>query len=247
TDVDISQAFSQIDSSHIPLIPAPSGVRSSFDNPESHAWVGKVIIYITLALMVVFVSLRIYTRARVTLTFRADDILCLAAAAAVTAEAGVALPLLGNPIGSHAWNVPLTKYTPELVEHLYVQICLYPAAALLKSSLLIFLLRIFQPKRVAQIIVWSSLVIIVIFYSIIIIYGPVTCRPYDGTAPSVEGFDASQLPDGVNLTEIITQRGANITATIEVAIIPRILVSQQDKSGCARKAGNFDIGTSFAN
>ncbi|KAH9905248.1 hypothetical protein F4778DRAFT_729157 [Xylariomycetidae sp. FL2044] len=236
--MDVSQLFSQTDFARIPLVPAPPGLHPNFDNPESHAWVGNTIIYITLAPMVFFIRVHVYTRARITFAFGADDILCLASTAAVIAEAGVALCLLTDPLGPHAWDVPLSKVTPELLELLLVQIVLYPTAALLlKASLLVFCLRIFHPKPVARIVICGSLVVIVIFYSIIIIYGPATCRPYDGSSKSPETFDPAQLPQEVNITEIIEQGGEDIMATVEQVVIPLILTLQQGNTGCAQNQG----------
>lgn len=40
----------------------PSGVESNLINPESQSWVGRLVIYLTLPPMVLFVALRFYAR-----------------------------------------------------------------------------------------------------------------------------------------------------------------------------------------
>lgn len=57
----------------LPALPPPPGVTPNFIDPPSCADLGKGFVYTFLPLMVCFVILRIYTRARVSRGFGVDD------------------------------------------------------------------------------------------------------------------------------------------------------------------------------
>lgn len=73
TTIDTSGLLSSIDISQIPVDPPPPGAVSNFVNPESIGGIGRVIICSTWPLMIVFLSLRIYARSRITRSIGADD------------------------------------------------------------------------------------------------------------------------------------------------------------------------------
>lgn len=53
-----------MDPSKIPIGTPPPGVTPNFVDPPSMSWAGRLAVYTTLPLMVVFVALRIYVRGR---------------------------------------------------------------------------------------------------------------------------------------------------------------------------------------
>jgi hypothetical protein len=57
----------------IPALPPPPGVQSDFDSPETREGLGRIIVGLTYALMLIFLGLRIYTRLRTINYFGADD------------------------------------------------------------------------------------------------------------------------------------------------------------------------------
>lgn len=65
--------MSTFDPSQFPALTPPTGVIPNFIDPPTRAPATRVVVCVTLALMLGFVSLRIYTRLRVTRTFGADD------------------------------------------------------------------------------------------------------------------------------------------------------------------------------
>lgn len=62
------------------LASPPEGQTSNLVNPPSQADLPRIFTYITLPPMVVFLSLRFYTRAVVTRQVGIDDYLCLLSA-----------------------------------------------------------------------------------------------------------------------------------------------------------------------
>ena len=59
-----------------PALSPPAGVKSNFVDPESRAGTFRAVAYTSLSIMMVFLLLRIYTRARVNRMFGADDCEC---------------------------------------------------------------------------------------------------------------------------------------------------------------------------
>ncbi|KAI1084718.1 hypothetical protein F5B20DRAFT_218899 [Whalleya microplaca] len=154
----------------IPGLLPPPNVTSNFNDPESLAPATRSVICVALALMYCFLIVRIYTRLRVTCSFGADDLLCLASAAAITAYCAFVLSKLGNPLGPHQWNVPLVRLNSEevqLVLPMLVTTSLYfVASSLLKTALLIFYLRIFRPSKRARTLICASIGVIIPCYVI---------------------------------------------------------------------------------
>ncbi|KAI1446309.1 hypothetical protein F5Y02DRAFT_417273 [Annulohypoxylon stygium] len=112
--MDLVEVASTLDLSQLPLVRPPSGTQPNFENPLTCAPSGKVMVYTTWSLMVVFFVLRIYTRTYITLSLGADDYLCIATVACVTAQSGLLLSMLGPKIGPHGWDVPMLMYTSTL-------------------------------------------------------------------------------------------------------------------------------------
>ncbi|KAK0630534.1 hypothetical protein B0T17DRAFT_616176 [Bombardia bombarda] len=164
---------------NFPAMVPPPGEVSNFIDPYSLAPAGRIVVYVTLPLMVISVALRIYTRLFVTRTIGTDDYLCVAAAAAVVSYCAVTLSVFGGGyLGPHQWNVRLTSITPDYIKGAIVITCLYSASALfIKASLFVFYLRIFRPSTLANIMIWTGLVLVVLFYVICIITTSVFCNP----------------------------------------------------------------------
>ncbi|KAG6365791.1 hypothetical protein INS49_007402 [Diaporthe citri] len=137
--------------------------------------------------MLMFVVLRAYTRVFVTRLFGIDDYLCLLSAASVTTASAFLLSILGDPLGPHQWNVPLTAITHKYVVNSFVAVCMYAVSSMFtKCTLLAFYLRVFQPNRTARIMAWAGIVIIVLFYVVSIIYLLVQCVPVDQELPGLD-------------------------------------------------------------
>lgn len=179
--------MSSLDPSQLPAMVPPDGVIPNFVDPETRAPTVRIVICVSLALMVSFIALRIYSRLTVRVNFGADDYFCFASAASVIAYTGIILDLLGDPLGPHQWNVPLTKITLKFVSFSVAMSCMYAANAILvKSTLLIFYLRIFRPNKRARMMIWFGIAFIVAFYVSCIIANMVDCIPVNQLLPGLE-------------------------------------------------------------
>jgi hypothetical protein len=58
---------------NVPCLPAPSGVVSNFVDPEDRKLQPRLITYVTLPIMIVFVALRLHARATISRGLGADD------------------------------------------------------------------------------------------------------------------------------------------------------------------------------
>ena len=68
----MASGMSGVDLSTIPLQQPPPGEVTNFVNPPSISWAGRLAIYLTLPIMVVAFSLRMFVRIR-TRQIGADD------------------------------------------------------------------------------------------------------------------------------------------------------------------------------
>ncbi|ROW08462.1 hypothetical protein VMCG_03188 [Cytospora schulzeri] len=131
--------------------------------------------------MLVAVVLRAGTRAKITHTLGLDDVLCIIAAVFTVAYAAVTLPFLGNPLGRHQWDVPLSDVTNRFVaSSLEAQVFNNLAIMFIKISLMEFYLRIFKPVRWAKSSIWAGLAAVSIFYIVTTIVLLVVCVPRNG-------------------------------------------------------------------
>jgi hypothetical protein len=62
-----------MDLANTPLFPPPPGVVSNFVNPENRGGILIAVSAVCLALLLIFVPLRLYTRIRITQSFGLDD------------------------------------------------------------------------------------------------------------------------------------------------------------------------------
>ncbi|KAK4206889.1 hypothetical protein QBC37DRAFT_406721 [Rhypophila decipiens] len=90
-----------------PILPPPPGITSNFIDPPSRGPMIRNGMCSILAIMIVFIGLRVYTRAFYKGPFAIDDYLSFVAAASVAAYTGVVLAILDNPEGRHAWDIPI--------------------------------------------------------------------------------------------------------------------------------------------
>ncbi|KAI1112149.1 hypothetical protein F5Y14DRAFT_278706 [Nemania sp. NC0429] len=168
----------------IPALPPPDGVESNFDSPETRDELARIVVGLAYALMLVFLSLRIYTRVMITNSFGADDYLSVAAGASITAFTGVSLSLFGSPLGRHQWDVPLSHFNASFLERTLTSIVLFSLSSLfVRTALLALYLRVFAPNKTARIMIWAGIVTIVVFYTISIILNIRFCVPISMTTP----------------------------------------------------------------
>ncbi|KAI0197474.1 hypothetical protein F4808DRAFT_295229 [Astrocystis sublimbata] len=168
----------------IPALPPPDGFHSDFEHHRTREGLGTAVVGLTYALMLVFLALRVYTRAIITNHFGIDDYLSLAAGASITAFTGLTLSLFGNPLGPHQWDVPLSQFNASFLERTTSSLVLFSLSALLvKTTLLALYLRVFAPNTSARRMIWAGTTVIAIFYVTAIILNIRFCVPISMTTP----------------------------------------------------------------
>ncbi|KAI1462046.1 hypothetical protein F4805DRAFT_411862 [Annulohypoxylon moriforme] len=151
-----------------PSIPPPPGVVPNFVNPPSRGPMIRAGMYSILPIMVAFVVLRIYTRARLTHALGSDDYLCLLSTGAIIAFSGLVLSFMDNPEGRHGWDIPLGEL---LTNHYWIEATLgslltYNLGSMFtKLTLLSLYLRIFNPSTWARVAIWLGMTISTLFYA----------------------------------------------------------------------------------
>ncbi|RYP83963.1 hypothetical protein DL769_001269 [Monosporascus sp. CRB-8-3] len=213
----------------LPAMQPPPGVMPNFIDPPSLAPAGRILIGVTLPLVLMSVVSRLYVRLFITRATGADDYLCVVSAAGVISYCAVTLSILGDSLGPHQWNVRLSAITPNYITGSIVVTCLYSVSAMLiKTSLLVLYLRVFQPVKSANISIWIGIGTIVLFYVICIITTSVYCNSnrWPNTANPVE-FLAMQAESSCNRPQLTLSAAQGIFSTLSdvyVLIIPTILV-----------------------
>ncbi|KAI2469460.1 hypothetical protein F4781DRAFT_216680 [Annulohypoxylon bovei var. microspora] len=100
-----------------------------------------------------------------------------------------------SPLGPHQWNIPLSEFNaPILLNDIIILVILYGAAAIfLKSALLALYLRIFRPAKIARLLIWASILLIVPFYATCFVIDIVVYRQFlNDPNPPDEGYSILQ-------------------------------------------------------
>ncbi|KAI0191924.1 hypothetical protein F4808DRAFT_443454 [Astrocystis sublimbata] len=148
-----------------PSLMPPDGVIPNFQNPDSNAWISTNVTEAFLTLMVLCMILRLYSRVIVIHKFGADDILSVVAAASIVAVCGILLSLNDHPNGRHLWDVPFSVLTDSYLQINFTFVLLSAAASLLvKLSLLMLYLRIFNPVQAVKITIYACIGVLTAFY-----------------------------------------------------------------------------------
>ncbi|KAK8121736.1 hypothetical protein PG984_010406 [Apiospora sp. TS-2023a] len=163
---DAANPLAGIDIWKTPLLPPPPGVTSNFVNPESRGPLIERGMYAVLAIMVVFLALRVYTRVRLQ-ALGLDDYLSLLSAAFIITNSGLTLSFIGNPEGKHGWDIPLGEV---LTNHFWLEVTFatlwtYSLSNMfIKLTFFAFFLRVFNPSSWARWAAWAGIAITTCFY-----------------------------------------------------------------------------------
>ncbi|KAI0204032.1 hypothetical protein F4808DRAFT_366643 [Astrocystis sublimbata] len=243
----MASPYDGVDLDTIPVRKPPPGVVSNFVNPPTQEEIPKIFIYVTLPPMLVFLALRIYSRIRYT-RLGLDDALCILSAIAIIGHIALSFASLGNPAGPHIWDIPVSRFTAQYIQFSIAQLPIYLAAALLiKTSILVLYQRLFNPSRLANILIWAGIVLVVLFYTVSIVIFVAFC------VPRAEDYAA-----GGWLSPLVAARCFTVDAPISIAqgavgtftdayilVIPLICLSRLHTT-TKRKAGLlaiFAVGT----
>ncbi|KAI1091351.1 hypothetical protein F5B19DRAFT_281000 [Rostrohypoxylon terebratum] len=132
------------------------------------------------------------SKAIIAVTFAIISALCMLSAATITSYCAAVFKALDGMMGHHEWNAPPSKANvPLILKDSILTIILYGVSAIfLKSALLSLYLRIFKTVRTARILIWTSLVIITIFYTICFVIDAAICGKFL-SHPDISARDSS--------------------------------------------------------
>ncbi|KAI0404660.1 hypothetical protein F4802DRAFT_565871 [Xylaria palmicola] len=148
-----------------PILMPPDGVIPNFQNPDSNAYISNNVIEAFLPLMLLFFLLRVYSRAVVIRKFGIDDALSVVAAASVVVVCGILLSLNDRVDGRHVWDIPLSFLTDAYLKRNFTYVLLTALSAMLvKLSLLLLYLRIFNPSWTVNLTIHACIGVVSLFY-----------------------------------------------------------------------------------
>ncbi|KAF2242994.1 hypothetical protein BU26DRAFT_609705 [Trematosphaeria pertusa] len=209
---------------HIPAGVPPNGTTSNLINPPSREGQTKTVMYVSLPIMFVFLVMRLYTRARVTRGFGADDFLAIISAICIGGYCGVLYYMLDGPLGEHVWDVSLASIGAPFQKSNLGSQTLYSLAALFtKITLLVLYLRIFHPSYRANIMIWVGIVVVALAYvafaiASIIVYVPPPGHPEQWAMTK----SAAKTTALLNITAVVGVFG--IVSDFYILLIPMHLV-----------------------
>lgn len=162
-----------------PLSVLASWPAANYDDPQDTrgpAMLVLTVIFMPLSLVVV--SLRIYTRLRISHSFGSDDV-CIVFAALLTVVCAALILIATQSLGwkRHTWDVPPGQFITGLKYVMALEITFAAGCTLTKLSLLLFIRRLMSPwKGVLRILTWVLVAIsaaeLVVFIFVVIF----TCR-----------------------------------------------------------------------
>ncbi|KAI1135576.1 hypothetical protein F5Y05DRAFT_421263 [Hypoxylon sp. FL0543] len=163
-----------------PSIPPPPGRTPNFINPESRSFQLYILIAFLSALVVVTVSLRLYTRLRITHSFGADDLLWIPG---------------GGILGIHLWDAPVSHFIEYQKGSLADSVLIRITNTTIKVGFFVFYLRLFGTVTYVRYLVWVGMAVVTIFCVIFVVLDIVACAPF----PSEHGnWVAPSLLDRCN-------------------------------------------------
>ncbi|KAI0117411.1 hypothetical protein F4814DRAFT_416204 [Daldinia grandis] len=192
----------QLDPNITPAMMPPAGVTPNFKDPDSISYIPRNVTYVFLSLMLVFLAFRLCSRALIRHNFGLDDTLCVASAGSIVTAGGLLLSLLDRPNGRHLWDVPLSVLTDSYLRINFIFVLMSAVSTMLvKVSLLVLYLRIFNPVRQVTITIYVCTGVIVSFYLATMIAELVVGVPKAGS----EGWQEAQArygPFGLNVSVV---------------------------------------------
>ncbi|KAF7585963.1 hypothetical protein BBP40_009772, partial [Aspergillus hancockii] len=154
-----------MDLSKIPASPPPEGVTPNFENPDRLDYEVYSINIAMCSTATAFLFLRLYTRGILQRTIAVDDWFCVWAQVCAWIFAILGIVNIKNGYGVHIWDLHLDKLTPFKQNDLAGEDVFVVGIWLVKTSILLFYLRINPEKRFRQ--MTCAIMIFVAVYSLI--------------------------------------------------------------------------------
>ncbi|ERF69952.1 hypothetical protein EPUS_05496 [Endocarpon pusillum Z07020] len=164
-------------------IPPPPGQMSNFVDPPNLIATTAVVVAISVFLMIIAVSLRVYSKQTSGRAFSWEDYTCFLAVVGCFTYSGVTVyGTIHNGFGVHEWNVRVST----LVSDIFLQMTLFNAASyplivlMAKLSILILYLRLFERNKGTKILTWIGILACSIFYTFGMLFALISCSPWPG-------------------------------------------------------------------
>ncbi|KAL8712350.1 MAG: hypothetical protein Q9220_003501 [cf. Caloplaca sp. 1 TL-2023] len=164
----------------LPLSSPPPGVTANREHPASNAYRGDLAAAICLPLIFLFAAIRAYAKLRIHRSRTKDDYTFMLATVWTVIYMGLVVAMLHQGLfGIHAWDLTLNdlhENTP-IVLVLILDILYGPFIWLIKLSLFLLYLQIFNPLRYLRYLVWIGVTVTILFYLPASIAKVVLCAP----------------------------------------------------------------------
>ncbi|KAI1151319.1 hypothetical protein F4825DRAFT_477281 [Nemania diffusa] len=222
-----------------PSVPPPPGRTSNFIDPESRSYQLYNLIAFLSALVFVTVSLRLYTRLKITRSFGVDDLLWIPG---------------GGILGIHLWDAPVSHSIQYQKGSLADAVLIRITNTTIKIGFFVFYLRLFGTVTYVRYLVWIGMTVVTSFCVIFVILDIVACAPLPGEHGN---WVAPSLTDRCNRIAVpLITAAAFISVIVDFYLlfiplhqVSKLLVSTRRKTGIGFifLTGSLAAGAALAN
>ncbi|PYH89193.1 hypothetical protein BO71DRAFT_390114 [Aspergillus ellipticus CBS 707.79] len=164
------------DLSQVPAGTPPAGVTPNFEHPEGSQY---QIYSLNIALCLtgtVILALRLYTRAMLQRTIALDDWFCIWAQICAWLFAILCMLNIRNGYGFHMWDLHLNKIKPFKQYDLAAEDIFVVGIWLVKTSILLFYLRLSHEKRFRQ-MTYAIMIFVAVYNILSLLIFTLGCSP----------------------------------------------------------------------
>ncbi|KAI1183793.1 hypothetical protein F5B17DRAFT_414847, partial [Nemania serpens] len=201
-------------------LPPPPGIEPNFVDPPSQRDRNIALHTVTLSLITIFVSIRIYTRIWITkLNLGIEDYLCIASYFLSVLFSGLVIEGYKSGLGRHIWDTP-AEWLPRALKYFSVASWVYLVlATCIKLTFLFFYRRVFSTRTKRRFFIDGAIVFVTVLNIALIIATILSCIPVEREwNPTIPGHC-------INPVILPYLSGVSSSATdIYVLILPIILL-----------------------
>ncbi|MCJ1312836.1 hypothetical protein MMC25_006512 [Agyrium rufum] len=188
----------------IPALSPPLGYTSNLVNPYSDGRDLTIVGSLLVAITLICVCLRFYTKLCITHK-SADDVTCFLALLGTLAFFGSCVFSVHEEIGVHEWNVSVLQLTSKnfLVSTYLISIIVQPTLICVKLTFFFLYLHIFRVNQALRVCIIGGAVITTLFYTGFFIAQMVFLTPSPNetwlvhfSRPFTSGTDETEIPLG---------------------------------------------------
>ncbi|KAL4781997.1 hypothetical protein BJX76DRAFT_305009 [Aspergillus varians] len=161
-----------------PVISAPPGRETNLEHPEDvlHT-INMATQVVCIAIVTVMVGLRVFIKVRLRNGLGFEDYTTVAGWMLFIGFCANMLVLNKYGGGYHAWDVPKSQFVNFQKASYAVTLIYVPMVFVIKIALLTVMLRIFAPDRQKVLIIWTSIIILLLYYIPAFFIKIFFCRP----------------------------------------------------------------------